>query len=62
MLSIQVTSLVTSSQAFLKHSEIPPLITDGVEVISLFIGLCLLLPFVPAFSISVWIVRKRFNV
>lgn len=47
---------------FETHAEILPLVTDGVEVTSLFIGLFLLLPFVPAFSISVWTVRKRFNV
>lgn len=47
---------------FETHAEVPPLVTDGVEVTSLLTGLLLLLPVVPAFSISVWIVRKRFNV
>lgn len=47
---------------FETHAEIPPLVTDGVEVTSLFIGLFLPLPVVPAFSISVWTVRKRLNV
>ena len=47
---------------FETHAEVPPLVTDGVEVASLLTGLLLLLPVVPAFSISVWIVRKRFNV
>lgn len=51
-------TLETSSQAFLK----PIPITNGVEVTSLLIRLFLLLHFVPAFSISVWIVRQRFNV
>lgn len=46
---------------FETHAEVPPLVTDGVEVTSLLTGL-FLLPVVPAFSISVWIVRKRYNV
>lgn len=54
--------LETSPGIFETHAEIPPLVTDGVEVTSLLIGLFLPLPVVSAFSISVWTVRKRYNV